>query len=74
MTTLDHMQMRLFCAGLVFYSLALAFGPDPWLHYMGMCFFFVLAAIPIRLIFAVVEATGALVDSLTGSKSLGTRP
>ncbi len=74
MTTLDHMQMRLFAAGLVFYAAALAFGADPWLHYMGMCFFFVLLAIPIRLIFAAVEFAGWLADSLTGRKSLGTRP
>ncbi len=63
--------MRLFAAALLFWALALTFGPDPWLHYMGMCFFFVLAAIPIRLIFAAVELAGWLADSLTGRNSPG---
>lgn len=73
MTTLDHMQMRLFCAGLVFYCLALAYGTDPWLNYLAICWFFMLLAIPIRLIFAAVEIVGLLADSLTGGRFLGTR-
>ena len=68
MTTLDHMQMRLFAAAGVFWLAGCATGSMWLLQSMAMCAFFALAVIPIRLIFASVEITGALVDSWTGAR------
>ncbi len=80
-TTLDRameivnaLQMRLFAAAMVFYVLVLTVQVDPFAHYMGAAAFFGLLAIPIRLIFAAVELTGWLADSLTSVWFPGTQP
>ena len=64
------LQMRLIAAAMGFHALALTVHVDPFLHYMAMCWFFALLAIPLRVVLAVVEIT----DSLTGGKILGTQP
>jgi len=73
-TWLEHLEMRLYAAAVVFWFAGYATG-SMWLFYsMAMCCFFGLAAIPIRVTFAAVELTRALVDSLTGGRLLGTQP
>ena len=59
---LDALQMRLWGASMVFYALALTVHVDPFLHYMGMCVFFALAVIPVRVVIATVEIADSLTD------------
>jgi hypothetical protein len=73
-TWLEHSEMRLYAAAVVFWLAGAALGSIWLFQMMAGCAFFGLAAIPIRVIFAAVEIAGLLADSWTGRKFLGTRP
>ena len=54
MAVINRLQLRLWGALVVFYCLALAFGPQ-WRDCMVGCAIFGLLAIPLRVVLATIE-------------------